>query len=127
MRPYLFLWLLNIVLVIDWAKNKRPLPWLAALCLFGPLGAMAYLIYYYESINFPIELAKTVRRMTGKKTVRACPRCGQVAELVSHQDGRQMHFMCRACVEKTFMEPHDSSEVIQDAHSILKSADDEQS
>jgi ribosomal protein S27AE len=125
MRLYIILWLLNIILVIDWAKNKRPLPWLAALCLFGPLGALAYLIYFYESINFPIELAKTVRQLTGKKTLRACPRCGQVKELVSHQDGRQKHFMCQACVERTFMEPHDSSEVLEAANSILKSSDNQ--
>ncbi|MCA9779034.1 MAG: hypothetical protein KC800_20035 [Candidatus Eremiobacteraeota bacterium] len=125
MKLFYFLWFLNIVLVIDWAKNKRPFPWLAALCLFGPLGALAYLIYYWESINFPFELAKTVRKLMGKKTFRECPRCGEVAELVAHQDGRQMHFMCEACVRRTFMEPHDSSEVLEAAEGILKSAGDE--
>ena len=122
MRLFYLLWFLNVVLVIDWAKNRRPLPWLGALCLFGPLGAMAYRIYYWESINFPFPLAKTLRKLTGKKTLRECPRCGQVGELVSHQDGRQMHFMCEACVRRTFMEPHDSSEVLEAAEDILKSA-----
>lgn len=121
---FVLLWLLNIVLVIDWAKNRRPFPWLMALALFGPVGALAYLIYYYEEINFPFELAKTVRKLTGKKTLRPCPRCGAVTELVSHQDGRQMHFMCETCVRKTFMEPHDSSEVLHAAENILRNSDD---
>ena len=119
-----YLWLLNVILIIDWARNRRPLFWLWALVAFGPIGAMAYIIYYYEQINFPIELATTIRKLTGKKVLRACPRCGTVAELKPHQDGRQLHFMCELCIERTFLEPHDATEVLNAAESIINNRTD---
>lgn len=124
MNPIAYLWILNLILVVDWAKNKRPTFWLAALVLFGPIGALAYLIYFYEQINFPIEVAKTIRRIRGKKVLRECPRCGGVSELVAHVDGRQQHFMCELCVERTFVEPHRPEEVVKAAQSILSNFDD---
>ena len=122
MRAFFALWLLNVVLVIDWAKNRRPAFWLFALLTLGPLGGLAYLIYYYEEINFPFPLARTLRKAFGKPVKRQCPRCGQHAELVSHLDGRQHHFMCQTCVEATFMEPHRSWEALEAAESILSDA-----
>ena len=121
---YALLWLLNVVLIIDWAKNRRQLFWLGALICFGPLGAMAYTIYFYEQINFPIELAKTVRKLTGKQVLRMCPRCGLVDELELHQDGRLHHFMCRTCIRKTYLDPVDPLDVIEAAQTIIKSTED---
>ena len=120
MNPWLYLWLLNLILIIDWAKNKRPTFWLVALIFFGPLASVAYVTYFYEQINFPIELAKSIRKLTGKKVERSCPRCGLVGELKAHQDGRQLHFMCERCIDLTYKEPVRVSEVLEAASQILK-------
>ncbi len=117
-----YLWILNLLLIVDWAKNRRQPFWLPALVLFGPLGAAAYIIYYYESINFPIELAKTVRRLTGKKVVKACPRCGEVAEIRAHQDGRQLHYMCQSCIELTFTRGETAGSAVAMAADIVREA-----
>lgn len=117
-----YLWILNLLLIVDWAKNRRQPFWLPALVLFGPLGAAAYIIYYYESINFPIELAKTVRRLTGKKVVKACPRCGEVAEIKAHQDGRQLHYMCQSCIELTFAQGETAMSAVEMAADIVREA-----
>lgn len=120
MRVLPYLWILNLVLLIDWAKNRRPAFWLFALVTLGPLGALAYLIYYYEDINFPIRLAATVRKLSGGEPVRPCPRCGTVTTLISHTDGRQEHFMCRTCVERTFLEPHKPWEAVDAAAKLIQ-------
>lgn len=124
MRLYWLFAILNIILIIDWAKNKRPIPWLFALVLLGPLGGMAYVIYYYEQINFPIKLAQTIRGLTQKPIAKPCPRCGVVAELKQHQDGRQMHFMCQQCIEMTFLEPLDVNDVLDAASTIIRARDE---
>lgn len=122
MNPLAYIWILNIVLIIDWAKNRRPTFWLGALIFFGPLGAMAYIIYFYEQINFPIEIAKSIRRWTGKKVVKACPRCGIVSEIKAHQDGRQLHYMCQLCIERTFVAEKSALSVVQAAADIVREA-----
>jgi ribosomal protein S27AE len=123
MNPLAYLWIINLLLIVDWAKNRRPTFWLVALIVFGPIGAVAYTIYFYEQINWPIELAKTVRSLTGKPALRPCPRCGTVAELKAHQDGRQTHFMCPHCIERTFLAPRQASEAVEAARNILQDTD----
>lgn len=127
MNEYAYFWIINLILIVDWAKNRRPLYWLWFLIVFGPISAFAYIIYYYEEINFPIELAKTVRRLLGKKVVKECPRCGIVSEIKAHQDGRQTHFMCQLCIERTFVSGDRTSlRVVQAAAEIVqKSAEKE--
>lgn len=117
-----YLWILNLLLIVDWAKNRRQPFWLGALVLLGPFGAAAYIIYYYESINFPIELAKTVRRLTGKKVLKRCPRCGEIAEIKAHQDGRQLHYMCQACIDFTFAQGETAVGAVLAATDIIREA-----
>lgn len=98
MNPLAWLWLINVLLVVDWAKNRREPFWLFVLILLGPIGAMAYIIYFYEDITFPFPLAQTYRRLTGTPVTRICRRCGKrVSQLVPVEQGRQTHHMCRSC------------------------------
>lgn len=119
MRLLAYLWILNVVLLVDWAKNRRPAFWLFALILLGPLGGLAYTVYFYEEITFPFPIASTLRRLIGKQAVHRCPRCGRTAPLIAHMDGRQQHFMCSRCVEQTFLEPHRAWEAVEAARQIL--------
>ncbi|MGE0493340.1 MAG: hypothetical protein AB7S38_29300 [Vulcanimicrobiota bacterium] len=126
MFPVLLLWLLNVLLIIDWAQNKRPRFWLGVLIFFGPLGALAYVVYFYEDITFPIPLARTLRGLGQAPKLRACPRCGQARELKAHQDGRQLHLMCDECARLTFA-PAESrgsrSDVVARAKAIVEEVD----
>lgn len=126
MFPVLLLWLLNVLLIIDWAQNKRPRFWLGVLIFFGPLGALAYVVYFYEDITFPIPLARTLRGLGQPPRLRTCPRCGQARELKAHQDGRQLHFMCDECASVTFA-PAESrgsrSDVVARAKAIVEEVD----
>ncbi|MCA9797193.1 MAG: hypothetical protein KC910_35530, partial [Candidatus Eremiobacteraeota bacterium] len=126
MFPVLLLWLCNVLLIIDWAQNKRPGFWLWVLVFFGPLGAMAYVVYFYEDITFPIPLARTLRSLGRGPQLRACPRCGQARELKAHQDGRQLHFMCDECAELTFAPPESKgsrADVVARAKAIVEEVD----
>ena len=129
MREFtIFILLLNLVLIVDCAKNRRPVSWFFILLFGGPLGAIAYLIYFWESINFPIPLARTLREPGSGKTQKRCPRCGLHKELKQHQDGRQLHFMCESCAQQTFGErdqTHGVLSVLEQAQAIVESSQDE--
>lgn len=94
-----WLWLLpNLLLLGDWARNRREVQWFFVLALFGPLGAAAYLMYFWESITFPFPLASTVRAWRGGRTAKRCHRCQQLSyhtRLIV--DGRSTHLMCNLC------------------------------
>ncbi len=97
MYPWLF-WLPSVLFLVDFAQHKRELYWAYILIALGPLGALAYLLYHYESITFPFPIARTVRQLTQRSVTKTCPRCGQtVKSLESVMDGRQYHTMCAAC------------------------------
>ena len=122
MKPLSYLWLINVLFIIDCALNRRQLYWFVILVCLGPLGALAYGIYFFNEITFPFPLGKTWRKLTGKKVVRACPRCGIVSEIKAHQDGRQVHYMCQLCIERTFAEEpsRDANAAVQAAEAIAQ-------
>jgi len=92
---YLIFFLPNLLLVIDCALHRRDLSWFFVLGLLGPLGAIAYLVYFRESITFPFPLA---RLLAGPKTQRKCPQCGRWAnQLFPFTDGRQERTICSIC------------------------------
>ncbi len=97
MYPWL-LWIPSILFLVDFARHKRDLYWVYILVALGPLGALAYLLYHYESITFPFPIARTFRSLGQRPVAKTCPRCGQtVMALESIVDGRQSHYMCAAC------------------------------
>lgn len=119
MNLFWYLWLLNVLLVIDCAINKRNLTWFFILTL-GPVGALAYLVYFFESITFPFPVARAWRAITQKKVLKPCPRCGVVSEIKAHQDGRQLHYMCEVCIQKTFSGESEVEAVVQAAEAIVQ-------
>ena len=96
-----FVWIIpNLLFVIDCAKNRRDPVWFFVLGFLGPLGAIAYGVYFWESITFPLPLAKMARQ-AGRKTERRCPHCGQwVDKLFPYTDGRQQRQLCAGCREQ---------------------------
>jgi len=88
----------NLLLAIDCAKNRRELTWFMILGLLGPLGAVAYLTYFWESITFPFPIAQVLRQATQAKTQKRCPHCNKwVDRLYDFQDGRQQRQLCSIC------------------------------
>ncbi|MBT9581877.1 hypothetical protein IV102_00920 [bacterium] len=98
MHYYWLLWLLpTLLLVIDCAKNRRDPVWFFVLGFLGPLGAVAYTVYFWESITFPVPIAQLVRG-AGKQTQKRCPHCGRwVDRLHSMTDGRAQRTICAIC------------------------------
>lgn len=98
MPTYLLWWLPSLLFLVDAAKHKRELYWIYLLIALGPFGALAYLLYHYESITFPFPIARTLRGLGKPAGPKRCPRCGEMSSNIQAvQDGRQSHFMCAAC------------------------------
>lgn len=94
----LIFWLPSLLFLIDWAQNKRALYWAYLLIALGPFGALAYLLYNYESITFPFPIARTLRELGRGRAPKTCPRClTTVDRLEAVEDARQTHYMCPAC------------------------------
>lgn len=88
----------NLLLAVDCAIHRRELTWFFILGCLGPIGAVAYLIYFWESITFPFPLAKVFRAATQSKTQKRCPHCNKwVDQLHTFQDGRQGRQLCSIC------------------------------
>ena len=95
---YVFFFLPNLLLAVDCAINRRELTWFFILGFLGPIGAVAYLIYFWESITFPFPLAKALRGAAQSKTQKRCPHCNKwVDRLHAFQDGRQSRQICSIC------------------------------
>lgn len=94
-------WLPSLLFLVDAARNRRELYWIYLLIALGPFGALAYLLYHYESITFPFPIARTLRQMGQRPVARRCPRCGEMSTaLDTVVDGRQSHLMCPACASQ---------------------------
>jgi hypothetical protein len=92
------LWIPSLLFLVDFARHKRELYWAYILIALGPMGALAYLLYHYETITFPFPIARTFRELGRKPAEKTCPRClRRVSHLQSVVDGRQSHYMCDAC------------------------------
>lgn len=88
----------TVLFVVDCAKNRRDTVWFFILICLGPLGALAYAIYFWESITFPIPLAKTFRQATAGQKQRKCPHCGRwMDKLYDFEDGRARRLVCSIC------------------------------
>lgn len=93
-----WLFLPNLLLLVDWARHRRGVGWFFVLAGFGPLGAVAYTVYFWESITFPFPLARTFRSWNQGPVSKRCQRCQQLASRVEWvEDGRTRHLMCAAC------------------------------
>lgn len=93
-----WLFIPNLLLLVDWARHRRNVSWFFVLACFGPLGAAAYLAYHWESITFPFPVARTLRRLTRGQVSKRCHRCQQLSSRVEWvEDGRSRHLMCAAC------------------------------
>lgn len=98
MRPPWWLFLPNLLLLIDWARNQRSLGWFCVLACLGPAGALLYTVYFWESITFPFPLASTFRSLMQKPVTKRCHRCQQLVSRVEWvEDGRTRHLMCASC------------------------------
>jgi hypothetical protein len=95
---YALFFLPNLLLAVDCALNRRELTWFFILGFLGPIGVVAYLIYFWESITFPFPLARAFRAAAQGKTQKRCPHCNKwVDRLYSFQDGRQGRQLCSIC------------------------------
>lgn len=88
----------NLLLAIDCAINRRELTWFFILGFLGPIGVVAYLTYFWESITFPFPLARAFRSLTQSKTQKKCQHCNKwVDRLYAFQDARQSRQLCSIC------------------------------
>lgn len=88
----------NLLLAVDCAIHRRDLTWFFLLGFLGPIGAISYLVYFWESITFPFAVSKLVKSITRTKSRRRCPHCGKwVDRLESYTDGRQERLLCEIC------------------------------
>lgn len=100
MNYWPLLFLPNLLLLGDWLKHRREVSWFFVLAAFGPLGATAYTMYFWDSITFPMRPGDIARRFDGPGPKR-CGRCQQVRSgLEWVEDGRTRHLMCAQCARE---------------------------
>lgn len=94
---YWIYFLPSLLLVIDCALHRRDPVWFFILGFLGPLGAVGYTIYFWDSITFPVAIASVVRG-AGRQTQKKCAHCGRWADkLFPFTDGRQQRSLCSIC------------------------------
>lgn len=81
----------TIYLTIDCAKKRRDLFWFFILwALFG-IGALIYIIYFWEQVTAPLKSA-------GSRKMGRCQRCSRPGvHLAPFEDGRSVQYLCDMC------------------------------
>jgi hypothetical protein len=87
----LALLIVTIYLTIDCVKRRRDLFWFFILwALFG-IGAIIYIIYYWDQVTAPLKSSKSQK-------IGRCQRCSRPGvHLAPFEDGRSVQHLCDMC------------------------------
>ncbi len=98
---YILFFILNILMTIDCAVNRRSVRWFFIIWFIPFIGSIVYIIYNRRFITFPLSLSACNFSLPGKGKIGRCTRCGRPGQrLYEFEDCRRLNFFCTMCISE---------------------------
>jgi hypothetical protein len=96
---YIALFILNVLMTIDGALNRRSISWFFIIWCIPLLGSIIYIIYNRSFITFPFSAGSFSLSSPRGGKVGRCMRCGRHGQrLYEFEDCRRLNFFCKMCI-----------------------------